>query len=446
MRRLSAILFLSFGLLAQKVEPPVSKTQVVPEYPPELRYYLVDRPTVQLTIDEKGVPFALQSTMRIPDNVVSAIRQWRFEPAHLGNRPMAVGISMVVPIRRPLSEATGLRRRWASTEDINAAYKAAKDLDESGLAAIEHKIALNPNDVLSRLVVIRYTEQHDSAASAAVRLQHVRWFAEISPGFELLAAPEATPRREQAGTEDYEALRKLWMQKLEDNPSDPLTLDNATNFLRISDPAAAERALLKAVKNMDHAVDLLGELYAFAAMGVTAVNPYNGASTDRDEQIASNPFASEAREKLLKTENMRLLFSGLNTVSGAGDTAFCEALLERAKSFFPEAAANCEKVTPKSAGGAIRVGGNVQQANLIKQARPIYPQDAKDRGITGTVKFEAQIGRDGRIHDLQLLSGPFALYDSAHRAVEKWEYRPTKLNGEPVEVITTIDVNYTLSQ
>jgi hypothetical protein len=360
MRLLSAILFLSFGLLAQKVEPPVAKTQEEPRYPAELRYYLVDHPTLQLTIDEKGAPFALQSTMRIPNNVVSAIRQWRFEPAHLGNRPVAVAISMVIPIRRPLSEAMGLRRRWASTEEINAAYKAAKDLDESGLAAIEQKIAQNPNDVVSRLVVIRYTEQHDSAASAVVRLRHVRWFAEISPGFELLAAPEATPRREQTGMEDYEALRKLWMQKLEDNPSDPVILDSATNFLRISDPAAAEGALLKAVKNTDHAVDLLGELYAFAAMGVTAVNPYNGASTDRDEQIASSPFASQAREKLLKAENMRLLFSGLNSVSGAGDTAFCVALLERAKSFFSEATANCEKATPKSAGGPIRVGGNVQ--------------------------------------------------------------------------------------
>lgn len=446
MRALTAILLLSAGLLAQKVEPPVARTQAEPEYPAELKYFLVDHPTVQLTIDDKGVPFSLQSTMRIPSNVVTAIRQWRFEPARLGTRPVAVAISMVMPIRRPLSEAMGLRRRWESTEEMNAAYKAAKDLDESGLAAVEQKIARNPNDVPSRLILIRYTAQHDSAEMAAVRLRHVRWFAETSPGYELLAAPDATPRREQTGMEDYEALRKLWMQKLEDNPSDPVVLDSATNFLRISDPAAAERALLKAVKNTDHAVDLLGELYAFAAMGVTAVDPYSGASADRDEQIALSPFGSQAREKLLKTENMRLLFSGLNAVSGAGDTAFCVALLERAKSFFSEAAAKCESVTPKIAGGAIRVGGNVQQANLIRQVRPAYPQEAKSRRIAGTVKFEARIGRDGRIHDLQLLSGPFALYDSARVAVEKWEYRPTKLNGEPVEVITTIDVNYALSR
>ena len=91
--------------------------------------------------------------------------------------------------------------------------------------------------------------------------------------FELLAAPEATPRREQTGLRDYEALRKLWMQKLEENTSDLAILDSATNFLGISDPAAAEGALLKAVKNTDHAAHLLGELYAFAGMGVTAVMP-----------------------------------------------------------------------------------------------------------------------------------------------------------------------------
>lgn len=184
------------------------------------------------TIDENGMPFALKSTMRIPKNVVSAIRQWRFGPAQMGNRSAAVAISMVMPIRRPLSKAMGLLRRWASTEEIDAAYKAAKNLDESELTVTEQKILQNPNDVLS-------------AASAAVRLRHVRWFAENNPGFELLAAPEATPRREQTGLRDYEALRKLWMQKLEENTSDLAILDSATNFLGISDPAAAEGALLK---------------------------------------------------------------------------------------------------------------------------------------------------------------------------------------------------------
>jgi hypothetical protein len=203
------------------------------------------------------------------------------------------------------------------------ASNAAQDLDESALPAIEQKIAQNPNDVMSRLTVIRYTKKHDSSKRAAVRLRHIRWFAEISPRFELLGAPDATPRRDQAGMEDYEALRKLWIRRLDENPSDPVTLDNATNFLRISDPAAAEAALSKAVKDPDHTVNLLGELYALSAIGVTAVDPSTGTPTSRDEQIASTPFTRQAREKLLKTENTRLLFSRLNTLSGAGDTVPC---------------------------------------------------------------------------------------------------------------------------
>jgi protein TonB len=84
--------------------------------------------------------------------------------------------------------------------------------------------------------------------------------------------------------------------------------------------------------------------------------------------------------------------------------------------------------------------------NLTKQQRPLCPPEAKSRGITGAVKFEARIGPDGKVHDLELLSGPFALYESARNAVEKWEYQPIRLNGEPVEVITTINVNCSLSQ
>jgi TonB family protein len=440
-----AILALSFSLCAQTIEPPVVKTQTQPEYPPELKYYLTDHPTVQLSIDEDGVPFALQSTTQIPDNVVQAIRRWRFEPAHQGNRAVAVAVSTAITVRRPLSEATALRRRWTSTKEIDEAYKTAKDLDESGLAALEQKIAQNPGDLTSRLAAVRYTLRHDSAANAALRLHHVRWFAEINPGFELLGWPAATPRRDQAGSEDYEALRRLWLAKLADNPSDPAILDNATNFIRISDPVAAEDALVKAVGEPDHALVLLGELYAFAAMGVTAVDPDSGRPSERQEQRAATPFAGQAREKLAKTENMRLLFSGLNATSGAGDTAFCGALRERAKVYFADARANCETVAPgNSGGGALRIGGNVVASSLIKQARPSYPQEAKSRHITGTVKFEARIGKDGKIHDLELMSGSFALYDSARGAVEKWEYRPTKLNGEPVEVITTIDVNYNL--
>jgi len=88
----------------------------------------------------------------------------------------------------------------------------------------------------------------------------------------------------------------------------------------------------------------------------------------------------------------------------------------------------------------------VQQANLIKQPKPVYPPLAKAARVQGTVKFQATISKDGTIENLQLLSGPPLLVQAAMQAVQQWQYKPTLLNGDPVEVITTIDVNFTLSQ
>jgi protein TonB len=94
----------------------------------------------------------------------------------------------------------------------------------------------------------------------------------------------------------------------------------------------------------------------------------------------------------------------------------------------------------------IRVGGNVQAANLINQVRPIYPPLAKQARISGTVELSAVIGKDGRVQDLKVVRGHPLLVQAALDAVKNWIYKPTLLNGEPVEVSTTIDVNFTLSQ
>ena len=94
----------------------------------------------------------------------------------------------------------------------------------------------------------------------------------------------------------------------------------------------------------------------------------------------------------------------------------------------------------------IRVGGNVQAANLIKKVTPAYPPLAKQARIQGTVRFNAVIGKDGAIQNLTLVSGHPLLVPSATDAVKQWIYKPTLLKGDPVDVITQIDVNFTLSQ
>jgi len=92
------------------------------------------------------------------------------------------------------------------------------------------------------------------------------------------------------------------------------------------------------------------------------------------------------------------------------------------------------------------VGGNVQQAKLIRQPKPIYPPLAKQARISGVVRLNAIIGKDGTIQNLTVASGHPLLIPAALEAVKQWVYQPTLLNGEAVEVVTQIDVNFTLSQ
>jgi periplasmic protein TonB len=99
-------------------------------------------------------------------------------------------------------------------------------------------------------------------------------------------------------------------------------------------------------------------------------------------------------------------------------------------------------VTPQR----IRVGGNVQQAKLVRQPKPVYPPLAKQARIQGVVRLNAIISKDGTIQNLSVLSGHPLLVPAAMEAVKQWVYAPTLLNGEPVEVVTQIDVNFTLSQ
>ena len=94
----------------------------------------------------------------------------------------------------------------------------------------------------------------------------------------------------------------------------------------------------------------------------------------------------------------------------------------------------------------IRVGGNVQAAKLVSKARPLYPPTAKADRVEGTVLLRAVIGLDGAVVSLEQVNRTVdaRLAESAKEAVKQWRYSPTLLNGNPVEIVTEIEVNYTL--
>jgi protein TonB len=93
----------------------------------------------------------------------------------------------------------------------------------------------------------------------------------------------------------------------------------------------------------------------------------------------------------------------------------------------------------------VRVSQGVVEGNLIRRVEPVYPPIAKTARIQGTVILHAIISKTGNIENLQVVSGHPMLTAAALDAVRQWKYKPYMLNGEPVEVDTTVTVNFTLS-
>ena len=93
----------------------------------------------------------------------------------------------------------------------------------------------------------------------------------------------------------------------------------------------------------------------------------------------------------------------------------------------------------------LRVKGTIAQSNLATKVQPTYPVAAKSAGVQGTVEFEIVVTKDGVPAELRVLRSPSDdLSESALEAVRQWRYRPTLLNGSPVEIVSTVIVNYTL--
>jgi protein TonB len=93
----------------------------------------------------------------------------------------------------------------------------------------------------------------------------------------------------------------------------------------------------------------------------------------------------------------------------------------------------------------VRVSSGVQSGLLVRKVNPSYPPLARQARIQGVVILQAQISKDGNIENLQLISGHPMLAPAAIEAVKQWKYKPYLLNGEPVEVETQVQVNFTLA-
>jgi protein TonB len=180
---------------------------------------------------------------------------------------------------------------------------------------------------------------------------------------------------------------------------------------------------------------------ATSAPAPTDVNP---PVEPKPTQPAPRAFTPPSLPRRSVAQEGRLtLLEPAPALSGGGTAAPVGALLPGKVDIIPPPPGSA--AAPPAPEQRVVVGGRLQSAMLIRKVAPVYPQLARTMRIQGVVRFEAVIGRKGEVKDLTFISGPRALEQAAADAVRKWVYRPTMLDGRPVEVSTQIEINFTLN-
>jgi protein TonB len=103
-------------------------------------------------------------------------------------------------------------------------------------------------------------------------------------------------------------------------------------------------------------------------------------------------------------------------------------------------------VVHPNVNGPMRISSGVIAAMLLRNPPPVYPAIARVAGVQGTVTLQATISKSGSIENLRVVGGPAMLQQAALDAVKTWVYRPYLLDGQPVEVETTVNVIFSLGR
>jgi len=95
----------------------------------------------------------------------------------------------------------------------------------------------------------------------------------------------------------------------------------------------------------------------------------------------------------------------------------------------------------------IPIGGNVQMMRLLSQVKPVYPAELQQQGITASVVMRGIVSKTGQLTSLRVMNSADPLFaKAAMEAAQQWQYQPALLNGMPIEILTTIQINFELDK
>lgn len=345
-----------------------------------------------------------------------------------------------------------------------------QELSEEEITTVEKRVADYPADVDSRILLIRMYMQKREFTKAE---PHAWWVLENRPdhGAMSMAISVLTMERGDGTTPQMDRVERILEGHLEKRGDDPRLLMNLAQFYQRTSYQKAEEVLLKARKlppqTPSYPADMitmrLASLYAWA---LQMENLPNGRGIPADAAL----LAARVKGRLLSTEDPMLSgFTGFhlamvvsrprpestNEPSLAELKLLAERLLQigldanpeqqqfkmgvdRLQGRMPESGTGGGDAAP----GRITVGSGVQSQMLEHRVAAEYPPLAAQARVSGTVRLNVVVGKDGSVQNVQLTSGHPLLVESAVKAVRQYRYRPTLLNGQAVEVVTQVDVNF----
>lgn len=185
---------------------------------------------------------------------------------------------------------------------------------------------------------------------------------------------------------------------------------------------------------------------AFAA-GITVLVALSTAAAAQVTPVAApvqapqtGPPASPSLIRML--DEIRAALEQGRSVEAEGMLLQLSTALRRER-LAADAAARGLSATPEA---VVRVGGDIREPRKIRDVRPEYPQEAQTARVAGVVILEVTVGQAGDVTQARVLRSVPLLDQAALDAVYQWKYTPTLLNNEPVSVIMTVTVSFTLGE
>lgn len=349
---------------------------------------------------------------------------------------------------------------------------AAQPVPAEEIARLEERLRSNPFDTEARMKLL-FTYSKDNNAEAMAR--HASFLVDNQPeesgaviATQVLAGMVnrgmADPHRSE---QELQRLAAVWRRHVSGRSNQAIVLSNAAQVLQMARDHFGDEDCLQRARRLEPGnpryLRQLATLYAGALLNpraetfATRVKAELDTTPDAElllavaEAVAPTPLgvpayfktAEQQREYVESTKRRAAMaekyLNRAQSLGAAGDRV--EPLRKR----IAAALASKPEVNPE-APRRIVVGGGVQDRMLIEKVEPVYPPLAKEAQIQGTVRFSAVIDKDGHIKNLTLVSGHPLLVEAAQQAVQQWRYKPTLLNGEPVEVVTQIEVNFRLGE